>query len=106
MEPGTSTVECIDSFHAFDESGHAFDVEEWADVHYSSSESGRQIRSVGKKHLRMAGSGSLVHSHLDGSLEDSATGLRLRMNYNGIITGMSNPELKQAPRAPDVGPSG
>jgi hypothetical protein len=80
-------VECIDSFHAFDDSGNVFDVEEWALVCDSINESGTSIRSVLKKYLRMAESGNMVNPHLDGTLVDSGTGRRLRMNHWGSSAG-------------------
>jgi hypothetical protein len=80
MPPG-SQLECLDSFHAFDSLGHAFEVEEWAEVSYLANNAGSPIRSVGKKHLRMAGSGNIVNPRVDGTLEDSVTGLRLRMDH-------------------------
>jgi hypothetical protein len=87
MPSESSRVECIDSFHAFDDSGHAFDVEECAVVSYSINESGTCIRSVLKKYLRMAESGNIVNPHLDGTLVDSGTGRRLRMNHGASSTG-------------------
>lgn len=74
-----SEFEPLDAFNAFDVGGHAYEVQVWGAVTYSTSDSGQRVRSVGMKHLRMADSGSVVHTHVDGSLEDSKTGLRMRM---------------------------
>jgi hypothetical protein len=75
-----SKFEPLDAFSAFDNNGRAHEVQVWAAVTYSTNDSGQTVRSLGMKQLRMAGSGSLVHAHLDGSLEDSETGLRMRMS--------------------------
>ena len=75
-----SEFEPLDAFNAFDNNGRAHEVQVWAAVTYSTNDSGQRIRSLGMKQLRMADSGSLVHAHLDGSLEDSGTGLRMRMS--------------------------
>jgi hypothetical protein len=77
--PADSAFELLEAFCTVDDDGQPHEVEVWGAVTYSVSPSGRTVRSVGPKHLRMAGSGNLVHSHLDGSLEDSKTGRRLRM---------------------------
>ena len=77
-----SEFELLEAFRTFDDDGHAYEVQVWAAVSYSTDDSGRRVRSVGLKHLRMAESGSLVHSHVDGSLEDSKTGLRMIMGQD------------------------
>jgi hypothetical protein len=74
-----SEFEPVEAFSTFDDGGQPHEVQVWAEVTYSINDLGHKVRSVGMKHLRMADSGSVVHSHLDGSLEDSTTGLRLRM---------------------------
>lgn len=74
-----SAFEPLEAFSTFDDDGQTHEVEVWATVTYSVGKSGQRVRSVGLKHLRMAGSGSVVHSHLDGTLEDSNTGRRLRV---------------------------
>jgi hypothetical protein len=71
--------EPVDAFSAFDDGGRAYEVQVWAAVSYSTNDSGQAVRSLGMKQLRMADSGSVVHAHVDGSLEDSSTGLRMRM---------------------------
>ena len=78
--PSASEFEPLDAFSAFDDNGRAHEVQVWAAVTYSTNDSGQRIRSLGMKQLRMADSGSVVHAHLDGSLEDSKTGLRMRMS--------------------------
>lgn len=77
--PPESEFEPLEAFSTFDDDGHAHEVQVWAAVSYSTNDSGQTVRSVGLKHLRMAESGSVVHPHVDGSLEDSKTGLRMRM---------------------------
>lgn len=74
-----SAFEPLEAFSTFDGDGQAHEVQVWAEVTYSTTDSGQRVRAVGLKHLRMADSGSVVHSHLDGSLEDSKTGLRMRL---------------------------
>jgi hypothetical protein len=72
--------ERMETFNAVDEAGRVHEVEVWADVAYSMGFGGTaRRRSVGLKHLRMADSGNPVNTHLDGSLEDSKSGLRMRM---------------------------
>jgi len=101
--PSESEFEPLEVFSAFDHDGHAHEVQVWAAVSYSTNDSGQRVRSIGLKHLRMADSGSLVNSHLDGSLEDSKTGLRMRVGRledegrNSAVSASRDPSPRTTP---------
>jgi hypothetical protein len=69
--------ERMETFNAVDEAGRVHEIEAWAEVTYSVGIDGAARRSVGLK--RMANSGNRVNTRLDGSLEDSKSGMRMRM---------------------------
>jgi hypothetical protein len=83
-----SEFEPVEAFSTFDDGGQPHEVQVWAEVTYSINDLGHKVRSVGMKHLRMADSGSVVHSHLDGSLaHPRALGPALTIERTEAIVG-------------------